>query len=161
VPTQNLNHRRRSLLTLFCGLPAIILVRGAHATSEARRPAVVASEDTLAPGDLKQAIHKALQGQSWQPSDAVKLDVPQMAENGAIVPISVESLLPNTRRILIFAERNPGPLLAEFNLKPVSDAWVSLRVKLNDNGPVLAIAESSGRYYGAQTYVRVMVGGCG
>ena len=111
--------------------------------------------------DFNQVITKALNSQPWQPSDALIMEVPHIAENGAIVPIVVESLLPNTRRILIFAERNPGPLLAEFNLKPGSDAWVSLRVKLNDSGPVLAIAESSGRYYGAQTYVRVMVGGCG
>ena len=161
MPSQNLNHRRRSLLTLFCGLPAIILVRGAHATSEARRPAVVPSENTLAPGDLKQAIHQALQGQSWQPSDAVKLDVPQMAENGAIVPITVESRLPNTHRILVFAEKNPSPLLAEFNLESGIDAWVSLRIKLNDSGPILAVVESAGHYYGAQTSVKVMVGGCG
>lgn len=111
--------------------------------------------------DFNQVITKALNGQPWQPSDALKMEVPQIAENGAIVPIVVESLLPNTRRILIFAERNPGPLLAEFNLKPGSDAWVSLRVKLNNSGPVLAIAESADRYYGAQSSVRVMVGGCG
>ena len=51
--------------------------------------------------------------------------------------------------------------LAEFLLEPGADPWVSVRVKLNETGPVLAIAESAGHYYGVQTSVRVMVGGCG
>lgn len=88
----------------------------------------MAREKLLAPGDLNQAIQQALKGRSWQPSDAIKLEVPQLAENGAIVPITVESLLPDSRRILIFAEKNPNPLLAEFNLKPGFDAWVSLPI---------------------------------
>lgn len=157
---KNINQPRRNLLTLLCSLPAIF-TQGAYAKSGTRGSAVAGSEKSPAPGDFNQAIHLALKGQPWQPSDAIKLEVPQIAENGAIVPITVESVIPKTRRILIFAEKNPGPLLAEFNLEPGSDAWVSLRVKLNDSGPVLAIAESSGRYYGAQTSVKVMVGGCG
>ncbi len=106
-------------------------------------------------------VSEALHGQPWQASDAIKLEVPQLAENGAIVPVSVESLLPDTRRLLIFAEKNPAPLLAEFHFESGADRWVSLRVKLNESGPVLAIAEADGRYYGFQTTVRVMVGGCG
>jgi sulfur-oxidizing protein SoxY len=106
-------------------------------------------------------MHQALNGQSWQPSDAVKFEVPQIAENGAIVPISVESIVPNTRRILIFAEKNPRPFLAEFQLETGADPWVSLRVKLNESGPVLAIVDADGQYSGTQKPVRVMVGGCG
>ena len=157
---RNINKLRRSLLTLLCGLPAF-LVREAYAKSAATVSSVLASGKLLAPGDFNQAINETLKGQPWQPSDAIKLEVPQIAENGAIVPITVESILPNTRRVLIFAEKNPSPLLAEFNLKAGSDAWVSLRVKLNDSGSVLAIAETSDRFYGAQTSVKVMVGGCG
>lgn len=89
------------------------------------------------------------------------MEVPLVAENGAIVPVTVESLLPETRRILLFAEKNPGPLLAEFQLEQGADAYVSLRLKLNESGPVLALAESDGKWYGATAHVRVMVGGCG
>ena len=111
--------------------------------------------------DFNQVITQALNRQTWQPTDAIQLDVPQIAENGAIVPITVESLLPNTRRILIFAEKNPGPLLAEFQLEPGADPWVSLRVKLNETGPVLAVVEAAGKYYGHAMPVKVMLGGCG
>lgn len=111
--------------------------------------------------DFNQVITRTLNGQTWQQTDAIKLDVPQFAENGAIVPITVESLLPNTRRILIFAEKNPGPLLAEFQLEPGADPWVSLRVKLNETGPVLAVVKVAGKYYGHAMPVKVMLGGCG
>lgn len=78
-----------------------------------------------------------------------------------MVPITIESLLPDTRRILIFAEKNPAPLLAEFWFEPGADPWVSLRLKLNETGPVLVITEAGGRFYGVTADVRVMVGGCG
>jgi sulfur-oxidizing protein SoxY len=110
---------------------------------------------------FRRALAEALNGRSWTESGAVTLEVPQLAENGAIVPITVESRLPETRRILIFAERNPGPLLAQFHFEPDADGWVSLRIKLNETGPVLAIAESEGRFYGTRKQVKVMVGGCG
>jgi sulfur-oxidizing protein SoxY len=111
--------------------------------------------------NFNQVITKALNGQPWQPSDAIHLDVPQLAENGAIVPLTIESRLPDTRRLLIFAERNPGPLLAEFHFEPGANPWASLRVKLNETGPLLAVAESAGEYYGREMPVKVMLGGCG
>jgi sulfur-oxidizing protein SoxY len=113
------------------------------------------------PGDLRKALAEALDGRPWTLSDAVRLEVPQLAENGAIVPITAESTLPDTTRILIFGEKNPGPLLAAFRFEPGADGWVSLRVKLNDSGRVLAIAEAGGKFYGTEKKVRVMVGGCG
>lgn len=111
--------------------------------------------------DFNQVITQALNRQTWQPTDAIQLDVPQLAENGAIVPLTIESHLPDTRRLLIFAEKNPGPLLAEFHFEPGVSPWASLRVKLNESGPVLLIAESEGQYYGTETTVKVLLGGCG
>lgn len=113
------------------------------------------------PDALRKALAEALHGQDWTESGQITLDVPQVAENGAIVPVTVESRLPDTQSIFLFAERNPGPLLARFDFEPGADAWVSLRVKLNESGPVLAVAESQGRFYGVVRPVRVMVGGCG
>ena len=113
------------------------------------------------PSAFRIALDEALQGRSWAESDALTLKIPPIAENGAIVPATVESRLPNTKRIFIFAEKNPGPLLARFRFEPGTDGWVSLRLKLNESGPVLAIAESNGKFFGTQKRVRVMVGGCG
>jgi sulfur-oxidizing protein SoxY len=115
----------------------------------------------VASGAFQKALAATLGRRNWAPSDQIAVELPQLAENGAIVPITVESRLPGTERILIFAEKNPGPLLAEFRFEPGTDAWVALRLKLNDSGPVLAIAESGGKFYGTEKSVKVMMGGCG
>jgi sulfur-oxidizing protein SoxY len=115
----------------------------------------------IAAGDFQQALAAALGGRPWLPSDAVRVDIPLLAENGAIVPITVESSLPATRRILVFARNNPDPLLAEFHFEPGVDPSLSLRVKLNETGPVLAIAESGEQFFGVEILVKVMVSGCG
>jgi len=110
---------------------------------------------------LQHALLEALGGVGWKSSGEVLLEIPGMAENGAIVPLTVESRIPDTRQILIFGEKNPGPLLVRFRFEPGTDAWVSVRVKLNESGRVLALAEAGGRWYGAEQPVRVMLGGCG
>jgi sulfur-oxidizing protein SoxY len=115
----------------------------------------------LQPEHYSDVLEETLKGQSWIESAQIRLEVPQVAENGAIVPISIESLLPNTHRILVFSEHNPGPRLAEFEFFGDADPWVSLRLKLNASGTVLALAESEGHFYGAEVQVKVMVGGCG
>ncbi|MGZ8216571.1 thiosulfate oxidation carrier protein SoxY [Methylomagnum sp.] len=122
------------------------------------KPAAVPEPEA---GVFERVLAEALNGQPWAESESVLFEVPQQAENGAIVPVTVESRLPNTSRILIFAEKNPGPLLAQFRFEPGAEAWVSLRLKLNETGPVLAVAESEGRFYGVKKMVRVMMGGCG
>lgn len=95
------------------------------------------------------------------PSALIEFDIPELAENGAIVPVTVSSTLPEVDRILVFAERNPGPLLVCFDLEPGTEPWVSVRVKLNESGPVLAVIRSQGHFFGAKRNVSVMRGGCG
>ncbi len=106
-------------------------------------------------------LAETLAGASWTETDKISLDVPDLAENGAIVPISVESRLPNTSRVLIFVEKNPKPLAARIHFRPGTDGFVSLRLKMNETSPILVIAESEGQFFGTQRFVRVMTGGCG
>ena len=157
--------RRRFLLRLAAWLGLALTGRGALAERKPKPanppPAGPATPSAFPAGDLRQVLRQALGGQNWEPSPDVLIQVPPLAENGAIVPVTVESRLPGTRRLLILAGNNPGPLLAEFRFEPGADPWVSLRLKLNASGPVLAIAEASGRFHGAEVPVKVMVGGCG
>ena len=157
--------RRRFLLRLAAWLGLVPTWRGASAARKPKPATPPPGDPTtlsaVPAGDFRQALHQALGGKTWQPSPDVLMQVPQLAENCAIVPVTVASRLPDTRRLLIFAEKNPGPLLAEFHFQSGADPWVSLRLKLNASGPVLAIAESAGRYYGVVVPVKVMVGGCG
>jgi len=98
---------------------------------------------------------------SWVETDRIALEVPDLAENGAIVPISVESRLPNISRMLIFVEKNPTPLAAQIRFEPGTDGFASLRLKMNETSSILVIAESEGKFFGTQKIVKIMVGGCG
>ncbi|NBS16188.1 MAG: thiosulfate oxidation carrier protein SoxY [Gammaproteobacteria bacterium] len=112
-------------------------------------------------GLFDETLRVELQGQLAQPSDQVILEIPLIAEDGAVVPVTMKSQLPKTSRLLLFAEKNPGPLLAAFKFNPDMEPFVSIRVKLNASGPVIAIAESNGHFYSASKEVTVRVGGCG
>ncbi len=114
-----------------------------------------------APSLFDETLRYELQGQVAQPSDQVILEIPGVAEDGAVVPVTLKSHIPITRRLLLFAERNPSPLIAAFTFSPEMKSFVSIRVKLNASGPVLLIAESEGHFFSALKDVTVRVGGCG
>ncbi|SMF95793.1 sulfur-oxidizing protein SoxY [Methylomagnum ishizawai] len=149
---------RRGFLRWLAGWAAALA--GGRPLWGAARSATAGGGDPPS-GAFPAALAAVLGGRDWTESPAVALEVPSLAENGAIVPVTVESRLPDTTRLFIFAENNPGPLLARFDFEHGADGYASLRVKLNASGPVLALVEAGGRFYGASRQVRVMVGGCG
>jgi len=104
---------------------------------------------------------KILYGKSFEPSDKVKLDAPEIAENGAVVPISVSSTLPNVTSISIMVKENPYVLAASYNIPEGTSASVSNRLKMAKTSQVVAVVESGGKLYSASKEVKVTVGGCG
>ncbi len=94
-------------------------------------------------------------------SDAIDLVLPDLSENGAIVPVSVASSLEGTRRIALLVESNPFPLAARFDIAPSTEPFVSTRLKLAQSGTVVAIVEANGRLYSMSRDTRVVLGGCG
>ena len=110
---------------------------------------------------LNMALSVALEGQHWISSSEITIEVPELAENGAMVPVSVTSHLPDTLQLLIFVERNPVPLSARFEFMPGALPWVSLRLRMNESSAILAIAKTPRGYFGSRREVRVMLGGCG
>lgn len=97
------------------------------------------------------------------PADSanVTLKAPDIAENGAVVPISVKSSLPNVSRIVILVEDNPNPMTASFNLGKSVKADVSTRIKMGTTSNVIALVEADGEIYAATKNVKVTIGGCG
>lgn len=93
-------------------------------------------------------------------TDRIRLDVPVVAEDGAVVPVTVESLIPGTDRLVLLAEKNPFPLVAAFNFGPLAVPFVALRIKMNASADVVALARAGGTYYLTRKAVRVVVGGC-
>lgn len=94
-------------------------------------------------------------------SKDITITAPDIAENGAIVPVAVTSRIPNTQSISIVAEKNPFPLAASFEISAGGEGYVSTRVKMGQTSDVRAIVKADGKFYTAVKEVKVTVGGCG
>jgi sulfur-oxidizing protein SoxY len=104
---------------------------------------------------------KALYGKSAEPSDKINLDAPEIAENGAVVPIAVSSTLPKVTGIAILVLDNPNVLAAAYKIPDGTEPSVSNRLKMAKTSKVVAVVESGGKLYSASKEVKVTVGGCG
>ena len=94
-------------------------------------------------------------------SDKIKIKAPDIAENGAVVPISVESDLPNAESISIIADKNSTPLIASFMLGKGAEPFVATRIKMGKTGNIIAVVKADGKLYSASKEVKVTIGGCG
>ena len=95
------------------------------------------------------------------PSKDIVIDAPQIAENGAVVPIEVSSNVPGTTSIAVLIEKNPFPLASRFEFKEGALPYVKLNVKMGETSDVRVIAEAGGRHYVATREIKVTIGGCG
>lgn len=110
---------------------------------------------------LEDAIASRYPGLASAESDLITLTAPTIAENGAVVPISVSTTLPNVTSISLFVAENPRPLAASFNLGPANVPDVSIRIRMGKTTNLIAAVESDGMIYTAQQEVKVTIGGCG
>jgi sulfur-oxidizing protein SoxY len=104
---------------------------------------------------------KVLYGKSPEESDKVRLDTPEIAENGAVVPISVSSTLADVTSISILVGENPFPLAASYKLPAGTSPMVGSRLKMAKTSKIVALVEAGGKIYSATKEVKVTVGGCG
>jgi sulfur-oxidizing protein SoxY len=104
---------------------------------------------------------KALYGKTAEPSDKVKLDAPEIAENGAVVPISVATDLADVTSISLLVAENPNALAASYRIPQGTLPSVANRLKMAKTSNVIAIVEAGGKLYSATKEVKVTVGGCG
>lgn len=94
-------------------------------------------------------------------SDQIDIETPDIAENGAVVPVTVTSHIPDTSKIYIVIEMNPNPLSAMFVIPEGTQAWVSTRVKVAQTCIVYGVVEAGGKLYKAGRETKVTLGGCG
>jgi sulfur-oxidizing protein SoxY len=104
---------------------------------------------------------KELFGKNAEPSDKITVDAPEIAENGAVVPVSVSSSLPNVTTIAILVLDNPNTLVAAYKIPEGTEASVANRLKMAQTSKVVAVIEAGGKLYSAAKEVKVTVGGCG
>ena len=104
---------------------------------------------------------KALYGKSPEPSDKVKMDAPEIAENGAVVPISVSTTLSDVTSIAFLVSENPVALVATYRIPAGTAPSVANRIKMARTSNVTVVVEAGGKLYSATKEVKVTVGGCG
>ena len=100
-------------------------------------------------------------GAPAQSKDVVFVATPDIAENGAVVPIAITSSVPKTESIAILIEKNPNTLAAVFDIPPGTDPAISTRVKMGQTSNVYALVKADGKYYVASKEIKVTLGGCG
>lgn len=111
--------------------------------------------------DVNSALTASLGSDQHTASDAVKLKAPDIAENGAVVPVTVSSTLSNVDAIAIIASANPVPLTSISILTATSVPFVSTRIKMLKTADVIAVVKADGKLYSASKEVKVTIGGCG
>lgn len=110
--------------------------------------------------DLDAAI-KALGADGAADHKDLVMKAPEIAENGAVVPIDVTSNIPNTSSIAVLVKMNPSPLSGYFEFSNGALADISLRLKVSQTSVIRAVAKADGKFYNTQKEVKVTVGGCG
>lgn len=107
------------------------------------------------------AIAKLFGASDAAPSSEIKIKAPDIAENGAVVPVTVSTTLKDVESIAIIAEKNPSPLAAAFNLGETANGFISTRIKMGKTSNVVAVVKAGGKLYSASKEVKVTIGGCG
>jgi len=104
---------------------------------------------------------KSLGAASSADSKDIVIEAPQIAENGAVVPIEVTSNLPNTKSIAVLIEKNPFPLVGQFEFSEGALPYVKVNAKVGESSFVRVVAEAGGKHYAATREIKVTIGGCG
>ncbi len=119
------------------------------------------SKEAFTAKSVDEAL-KALEGDAVPAAnEAIKIKAPDIAENGAVVPVTVSTELPGVETIDILASENGTPLAARFNLGANAVGFVSTRIKMAKTGDVVAVVKAGDKLYSSRKSVKVTIGGCG
>ena len=147
-------HRRNFLHTLAVAAGSGLFCNAWRAFAAWNEKAFAAKSET-------GALAEFFGGRAIQPSDAVAIDVLDLIEDGAVVPVQVGTTLPQAQSITLLVEKNPNPLIAHFELGKRCRPTIATRIKVAEPSDLIAVVESEGKLYSARKFVKVMEGGCG
>jgi sulfur-oxidizing protein SoxY len=150
-----MNATRRSLLKSASAF-GILLAAGVISTKQALAADIRSGFDAKS---LSDAL-KVLGGTAVDSKD-ITITSPDIAENGAVVPVTVTSTLANTEEIFIFVEKNPFPLAAVFMIPADTESMVQTRLKMGQSTNVLVVVKAGGKLFSATKETKVTLGGCG
>ena len=155
-----MNHNRRVLLKGSLAAGAV----GAAVSAGLLTPKTVMAAWSKAAFEAKEvdaALTNAMGGADASASDKIKLKAPDIAENGAVVPITVTSNIDGTTNMSILVAENNTPLTSTYELGPNTEAYISTRVKMGKTSDVIAVVKADGKLYSTKKEVKVTIGGCG
>ena len=155
-----MNMERREVLKAGSGLGllGLLVAAGLITPGEARAEWAKAAFDAKSIEDTLKALGAGAPAESKD----VTITGPDIAENGAVVPVACACALPGVKRLMIFVEKNPSALTALFDVTDAVEASFSTRVKMGQSSNVTAVAVmGDGKVLFAHKEIKVTLGGCG
>jgi sulfur-oxidizing protein SoxY len=155
-----MNQSRRNLLRGTVSTAALAVAVAAGLLRPRESAASAAMGPATAQSRLTETL-RALQAGNPTPTQAILIQAPDIAEDGASVFINFFCALPDVDALVVFVDRNPQPLIAAFQIAPEVLPTLQMRIKVAQTANVWVVARSAGRFFRAAKTVKVTAGGCG
>lgn len=142
------------------GVLGLMVAAGLLTAEQARAQQAAWNKAAFEAKNLDETV-KALGGASAAQSGDITITAPDIAENGAVVPVGVSSKIPNTQGVYILVEKNPNALAAGFTIPSGTEPSVATRIKMGQTSNVHAVVKADNKFYVTTKEVKVTLGGCG
>ena len=155
-----ISNKRRVFLkgTLAAGTVGVAV--GAGLLTPAQVLAAMRPTDAFAARSFDEAMKAAL-GTTEMAAGQIEITAPEIAENGMVVPVTVETSMPGVSEMALFVEKNGAPLTSTYVLGAGAVSMFATRVKMAESSDVIAAVKSGDKWYSAKREVKVTIGGCG
>ena len=110
--------------------------------------------------DFDAAVNAYFPDQQIQETDQITIGVHPIVEDGAVVPVKIKTDLPNPESITIFVDKNPNPLIANFDLLPGCVGYISTRIKVDQPSNIVVVVKADRKVFTTKTFIEVHEGGC-
>ncbi|PPE67223.1 thiosulfate oxidation carrier protein SoxY [Caldimonas caldifontis] len=152
-------HTRRQMLKRSAAVASLMAAAGVWpGTAFAQGGYAKAAFEAKSMAELTKALGLATPTESKD----ITVTGPDIAENGAVVPLGAATTLPGVKRMMLLVEKNPNMLAALFDFSDAVDPAVSTRVKMGQSSDVFAVAVmNDGRVLYGHKEIKVTLGGCG
>jgi sulfur-oxidizing protein SoxY len=155
-----MNQLRRAFLKSAGGVGAVAVAIATGLLNPVTAFAAAWNSLAFTTKDLNEAMKNAGYDGATESSDIV-IKAPEIAENGAVVPVSATSNIAGTTSMAIFIDKNPAPMIADFQFMNGAEPFIATRVKMAKTSLVRITVKAGGKNYIASREVKVTIGGCG
>lgn len=112
--------------------------------------------------ELNEVFNSLTNNATPAESENIHIKAPEIAENGAVVPITVDASIQDVTSISIIVDNNPSPLTSSFEIDPQLEAYVATRVKMAKSSNIIALIKTkNNEFFTASKSIKVTIGGCG